>query len=83
MTTKTPAAAEIEKWLRVRFFSNFWLRDRIRVRKTTQNPAGVDSGSGPTCDLHTILCPIFCTPCDVYFEKKTWQSFTSFWARGL
>jgi len=31
----TPATAEIEKWLRirVRFFLNFSLRDRIRVRK--------------------------------------------------
>jgi len=33
MTTQTPATAEIEKWLRirVRFFTNFWLR--IRTRK--------------------------------------------------
>ena len=29
----TPATAEMEKWLRVRFFTNFWLRVRIRVRK--------------------------------------------------
>jgi len=28
MTAQTPAAAEMEKWLRVRFFSNFWLRVR-------------------------------------------------------
>jgi len=35
MTTQTPAAVEIEKWLwiRVRFFPNFLHRCRIRVRK--------------------------------------------------
>ena len=35
MTTQTPATAELEKWLqiRVRFFTNFWLRVRIRVRR--------------------------------------------------
>jgi len=44
MTAQTPAAAEIQKWLRirVRFFTNFWLRvrkknaescrSRIRIR---------------------------------------------------
>jgi len=31
MTTQTPATAEIDKWLRVQFFTNVWLR--IRVRK--------------------------------------------------
>jgi len=44
MTTQTPATAEIEKWLRVWFFQIF---DSGSERKT-QNPAGVDSGSGPT-----------------------------------
>ena len=45
MITQTPATAEVEKWLqiRVRFLKNFLLR--IRVRKKTQNPAGVDSGT--------------------------------------
>jgi len=35
MTAQTPAAAEIEKWLQIRFrfFPNFWLRIRIRFRK--------------------------------------------------
>ena len=34
-------------WLRirVRHFKNFWLRVRIRIRKKTQNPAAVDSGT--------------------------------------
>jgi len=42
-TRQTPAAAENEKLLliRVQFFTNFWLR----VRKKTQNPVGVDSGT--------------------------------------
>ena len=42
--------SEMEKWLRirVRFFINFWLR----VRKETQNPAGVDSESGSTSDVY-------------------------------
>jgi len=31
MTTQTPVTAEIKNWLRVRFFTNYWLR--IRVRK--------------------------------------------------
>ena len=30
MAIQTPATAEIEKWLRVRFFTNFWLRFRTR-----------------------------------------------------
>jgi len=42
MTTQTPATAEIEKWLRVRFSQIF---DSGSERKT-QNPAGVDSRSG-------------------------------------
>jgi len=31
MTAQSPATAEMEKWLRVRvrFFTNFWLRIRI------------------------------------------------------
>jgi len=35
MTTQTPATAEIEKWLwiRVQFFTNFWLQLRIQVRR--------------------------------------------------
>jgi len=43
VTTQTPAFAEMEKWhrIRVRFFTNFWLR----AEKKTQNPAGVDSGT--------------------------------------
>ena len=47
MTAQTPATAKMEKWLRmrVRFFTNFWLRDRIQVRIKKQNPAGVDSGN--------------------------------------
>ena len=49
----TPAAAEIEKLLRVRFFPNFRLR--IRVQKKTQNPAGLDSGSGPTSATYQLF----------------------------
>jgi len=26
MITQTPATSEIENWLRIRFFTNFWLR---------------------------------------------------------
>ena len=35
MTAQSPATAETEKWLRIRFpfFTNFWLRARIRHRK--------------------------------------------------
>jgi len=33
MTAQTPATAEMEKWLRVWFFTNFWLHVRIRIRK--------------------------------------------------
>jgi len=32
MTTQTPVTYEIEKWLRIRFFTNFWLRVRIQVQ---------------------------------------------------
>jgi len=34
MTPQTPATAEIEKWLRIRvlFFTNFWLRIRVRQK---------------------------------------------------
>ena len=38
MTTQTPATAEMEKWLRIRFFTNFWLQDRIRVWKKNAEP---------------------------------------------
>jgi len=38
MATQTPATAEIETWLRIRFFTNFW----IRVRKKN---AEFESGS--------------------------------------
>jgi len=56
MTTQTPPTAEIEKWLRirVRFFAKFWLR--IRMRKTTQNAAGVDSGiPDPMATCFTLM----------------------------
>jgi len=38
MTTQTPVSAEIEKWLgiRFRFFTIFWLRVRIWVRKKSR-----------------------------------------------
>ena len=32
MTTQTPATAEIEKWLWVRLFTDFWLPVRIRKK---------------------------------------------------
>jgi len=32
MTTQTPATLGLEMWLRVRFFTNFWLRVRIRKK---------------------------------------------------
>jgi len=44
MTTQTTATAEIEKWLRTRIYTNFWLRSE----RKTRNPAGVDSGTGAT-----------------------------------
>jgi len=37
MTTQTPASAEIEKWLRIRFATNFWLR----VRKKNTEPGSM------------------------------------------
>jgi len=37
MTKQTRASAEIEKWLRIRFITKFWLRLRIRVRKKNAN----------------------------------------------
>jgi len=43
MTAQTPATAEMEEWLRVRFFTNFWLW--IRFERKTQNRAGLDSGT--------------------------------------
>jgi len=57
MTAQTRATAEMEKWLwiRVRFFTNFWLRYGSRSERKTQNPSGVDSGntgSGPTSGIH-------------------------------
>ena len=63
MTTKTPVTAETEKWLliRLRFFTKFWLRVRIRVRKKTQNPAGVDSGTpDPVPPLVQRRAQVFC-----------------------
>ena len=45
MTTQTPANAEMEKWLRirVRFFTNFWLRMGVRTKNA--DSCGVDSGN--------------------------------------
>jgi len=41
MNTQTPATAESEKWLRVRFFTNFFSGSE----RNTQNPAAVASGT--------------------------------------
>ena len=47
--TQTPAAAEFEKWLRVRFFTNFWLRIRVRKKNAEFFWSRLRySGSGPT-----------------------------------
>jgi len=51
MTAQTPATAEMEKWLRVRFFTNFWWPVRFRVRKKNAESCRnwiQYSGSGPT-----------------------------------
>ena len=47
MTKKTPATADIEKWLwiRVRFFPKFLTQGPDPGPKKTQNSAGVDSGN--------------------------------------
>jgi len=47
MTTQTPAAAEMEKWLRSgSSFSQFFdSGSRSGSERKTQNPAAVDSGS--------------------------------------
>jgi len=39
MTTQTPATAKIEKWLRirVRFFTNFWLRVRKKSAESCRS----------------------------------------------
>ena len=59
MTTQTPATSEIEKWLRVRFFPNFWLRAGSGSEEKTQNPAGVDSCNPdlvpPLTDIGKVL----------------------------
>ena len=53
MTTQTPATVEIEKWLRVSFFTNFWLRDQIRVRKENAGSCWSHSGNpDPVPPLH-------------------------------
>jgi len=41
-TTQTPATAEREKWLWIRFFTNFW--PGSGSERKTHNPAGDDSG---------------------------------------
>jgi len=54
---QTPATAEMGKWLRlrIRFFTNFWLRCGSGSERKTQNPAGVDSGNpDPVPPLTTI-----------------------------
>ena len=43
-TMQTTATAENKKWLRVRFFTNVWLR----LQKQTQNFAGIDFRSAAT-----------------------------------
>jgi len=48
MATQTPATAEIEKWLRIRFSQIIESVTVSGSERNTQNPAGVDSGSGPT-----------------------------------
>jgi len=53
MTTQTPATAKMEKWLRIRFrfFTNFWHRVRIRLRKKNTESCRSrlrHSESGPT-----------------------------------
>jgi len=36
MTTWTPATAEMEKWIRIRICTNFWLRLRFRCQAKFQ-----------------------------------------------
>ena len=46
ITTQTPATAEIEMWLRIRFFLEiFDTESRFRFERKVQNQAGVDSGT--------------------------------------
>ena len=46
----TPAAAENNKWLWVRFFKKLW----FRIRRKAQNPAGVESGSVATSGPYAL-----------------------------
>jgi len=71
MTTQTPATAEIEEWLRIRFFTNFWLWTGPGSEKKTQNPAGVDCGTpvsseiSDLCEISDLLLLVsyFTSPC--------------------
>jgi len=58
MTTQTPATVEIEKWLRVRFFTNFWLWVRKKNAESCRSRLR-HSGSGATSDcgpLQQYIC---------------------------
>ena len=57
-TTQTPATAENKKWLRVRFFTNVWLRIQKKNVESCHSRLG-HSGSVATSVLH----PWFVTVC--------------------
>ena len=59
MTTQTPATAEMEKWLCIwfPFFTDFWLRIRVRKKNAESRRSPLrQSGSGPTSAARPALC---------------------------
>jgi len=80
VTAQTSATSEMEKWLRirVRFFTNFWFRVRMRVRKKHLASCRGwlrNSGSGPTSDCN--MAPMICVPSWKCFLKLQKQSILS------
>jgi len=72
MTAPTPAAAEMEKWLRirVRFFTNFWLR--VRQFFKFENPTPVQT-------LATIIDPTVICPCFYLGDDHTDSCYCRNW----
>jgi len=64
MTTQTAATAEIEKSLRVQFFTNFWLWDQVWKKNTESCRCRLrKSGSGATSGasiLKSLYCSVLC-----------------------
>ena len=98
MTAQTPATAELEKWLRVGFFTNFWLGVPIWVQRKNAESCWSRlqlAGSGPTSDLCIFVHQMprdslqwshgfrqFCPTC-IRTKCAYWVLFAAFCSRPI